>query len=658
MPRLPGAARARRWPRWSRRRRCSRSCCRGSSTRSPSRARSRSCSTTSTGCRARSTRESVAWFVDHLPATRPARALDPHRPGAAARHAARPRPAARAARRRPALHRRRGRASSSTGASGSSSTPADVELLVARTEGWPAGIYLAALSLAGSDRQARPRRARSTARAPTSSTSSPARCSRPTSPDAAALHAAHVGARAAVRAAVRRRARRAGLGRARSRRSPARTCSCSRSTTARRWFRFHHLFAQILRVELERREPGLVPDAAPPRVRVARRARHDRRGDPPRRRGGRVRRGRAADRRDAGSTTPTPAGPRRCSSGCARFPEPILDADAAAAARPGLGRGAARPRGRHARRRRPCPRARRARRGSAARRLRLAGVQPVGARPRRSAGATCRAILEHGTRSAELEGPDSPWRPVITWALGWAHYCDGDLDAAERWLRETTALAPPAEPVDRRRRRDRRPVADRGPCAASATSRCASRRRRSTSRASCGLLDARRGRRGPHGATASRWPRTAAATRRSPSSSSGVFLRRLWGQPLDLVDGLHRAGRRRGRASATGGAPTDALRRGGARSSRGCAGPGALPARLAAARRAARLGAAPASDALSERELTVLRLLSGGLTEREIGRELFLSFNTVHSHVKVDLPQARRVVARRGGRAARASRLL
>ena len=27
----------------------------------------------------------------------------------------------------------------------------------------------------------------------------------------------------------------------------------------REWFRFHHLFAQILRVELERREPELAP---------------------------------------------------------------------------------------------------------------------------------------------------------------------------------------------------------------------------------------------------------------------------------------------------------------------------------------------------------------------------------------------------------------
>ena len=28
----------------------------------------------------------------------------------------------------------------------------------------------------------------------------------------------------------------------------------------RRWYRFHHLFAQLLRAELERREPSLVPD--------------------------------------------------------------------------------------------------------------------------------------------------------------------------------------------------------------------------------------------------------------------------------------------------------------------------------------------------------------------------------------------------------------
>jgi LuxR family transcriptional regulator, maltose regulon positive regulatory protein len=61
----------------------------------------------------------------------------------------------------------------------------------------------------------------------------------------------------------------------------------------------------------------------------------------------------------------------------------------------------------------------------------------------------------------------------------------------------------------------------------------------------------------------------------------------------------------------------------------GCPEAGALPARLAAARRAASAG-----EPLTEREREILRFLGGGLTEREIGGELYLSFNTVHSHVK------------------------
>jgi LuxR family maltose regulon positive regulatory protein len=37
---------------------------------------------------------------------------------------------------------------------------------------------------------------------------------------------------------------------------------------------------------------------------------------------------------------------------------------------------------------------------------------------------------------------------------------------------------------------------------------------------------------------------------------------------------------------------------------------------------------------LSGRELVVLRMLKGTLSERDIGRELYLSHNTVHSHTK------------------------
>jgi LuxR family maltose regulon positive regulatory protein len=39
-------------------------------------------------------------------------------------------------------------------------------------------------------------------------------------------------------------------------------------------------------------------------------------------------------------------------------------------------------------------------------------------------------------------------------------------------------------------------------------------------------------------------------------------------------------------------------------------------------------------DMLSERELVVLRALTGPLSEREIGRELYLSHNTIHSHTR------------------------
>jgi LuxR family maltose regulon positive regulatory protein len=37
---------------------------------------------------------------------------------------------------------------------------------------------------------------------------------------------------------------------------------------------------------------------------------------------------------------------------------------------------------------------------------------------------------------------------------------------------------------------------------------------------------------------------------------------------------------------------------------------------------------------LSSRELAILRMLGGTLSERDIGRELYLSHNTIHSHTR------------------------
>jgi LuxR family transcriptional regulator, maltose regulon positive regulatory protein len=122
-----------------------------------------------------------------------------------------------------------------------------------------------------------------------------------------------------------------------------------------------------------------------------------------------------------------------------------------------------------------------------------------------------------------------------------------------------------------------------------------------------------------------------------PELEQGVLLRRLWGQPLDLVDGLIALAP----ATAAIGDRDRAmdLFREAEEILAICRDGGALPARLAMAKRAAgvRVGKSTtgaAAAGLSERELTVLRLLTGGLSEREIGQELYVSFNTVHSHVK------------------------
>lgn len=70
-----------------------------------------------------------------------------------------------------------------------------------------------------------------------------------------------------------------------------------------------------------------------------------------------------------------------------------------------------------------------------------------------------------------------------------------------------------------------------------------------------------------------------------------------------------------------------------------CADPGVLPELVAKVERRLRLVPGPATrtpyeEDLSERELAVLRLLASDLTQREIGEALYVSFNTVKTHVR------------------------
>ena len=65
-----------------------------------------------------------------------------------------------------------------------------------------------------------------------------------------------------------------------------------------------------------------------------------------------------------------------------------------------------------------------------------------------------------------------------------------------------------------------------------------------------------------------------------------------------------------------------------------CPDPRLLAERLAALERPPRTRRRYAEAPLSARELVVLRMLTSRLSERDIGRELYLSHNTIHSHTR------------------------
>ena len=114
----------------------------------------------------------------------------------------------------------------------------------------------------------------------------------------------------------------------------------------------------------------------------------------------------------------------------------------------------------------------------------------------------------------------------------------------------------------------------------------------------------------------------------------GVANLRARGQPLDIADALLVSAPvcRAVEAPAPARARLEVVRQLLA----SCPDPGVLSTRLVEVAHTLtpahrRIGG---DSDLTERELEVLRYLAAGLSKREIGRELFLSFNTIHSHTK------------------------
>jgi LuxR family transcriptional regulator, maltose regulon positive regulatory protein len=231
-------------------------------------------------------------------------------------------------------------------------------------------------------------------------------------------------------------------------------------------------------------------------------------------------------------------------------------------------------------------------------------------------------------RAVELQSPESPSWPAACWPLGMCCYYRGDLEEAEQWFGEAAEAGPPNErwlitasslaylsliAGDRGESEEQRVLAED---AAAVARQQGSEELSGEAHVAMGVSLATRGE-----------PDEAL-----PLLARGVAVARALGRPLELAHALIRqavvlqATRRSEDATAAideARATVDA-----------CSDPGVLRERLQALERWPR-AASPAPEAkLSERELVVLRMLRSPLSERDIGRELYLSHNTIHSHTR------------------------
>ena len=121
-----------------------------------------------------------------------------------------------------------------------------------------------------------------------------------------------------------------------------------------------------------------------------------------------------------------------------------------------------------------------------------------------------------------------------------------------------------------------------------------------------------------------------------PELERGVKVLRDFGQPLDLAHALILQAvllRALGEREAAAVAAAEAAAAEAATLVADCPDPGILTERLAALQRPIPRPRPVGAD-LTDRELAVLRLLAGPLSEREIARELYVSHNTIHTHTK------------------------
>jgi LuxR family maltose regulon positive regulatory protein len=239
-----------------------------------------------------------------------------------------------------------------------------------------------------------------------------------------------------------------------------------------------------------------------------------------------------------------------------------------------------------------------------------------------------RYAVDRGRRAAELEGPTSPWRPVTDVASGWCLYLLGEFLEADRWFAEATQ---PALELEQWR------VAVSSLVGRSLVAEALGRTDEQSALASraVALLQEQR----LEGAD-TELPIALGATLESrgdlesalASFERAVAVHRDSGQPPLLALALIR------QAAVLRALGRDAEAQAAAEGARSvvdsCPDPGILASWLEGVERPPRTRRRNDDDTLSEREIVVLRALTGPLSEREIGRELYLSHNTIHSHTR------------------------
>ncbi len=504
-------------------------------------------------------------------------------------------------------------------------TPGDVEGLVAKTEGWPAGLYLAALSLRhAGDRHAFVRRFGGSNRHVVDFLVT----------EVLQAHEPPIQALMLRTSVLERLSGPLCDAVLEQDGTAAMLDALSRSNLflvplddEGGWYRFHHLFAQLLRVELERCEPGLAP--ALHRRAYAWHRDHGTAGEAI---------GHAIEAGAFAEAAEMIRGPWISYANTCRYdtvlawlrrlPEEILSGDV------------------HLLLIKAWVLSLSARQDEAARAIAAAerlgdlgaGPLPDGFSSAEASLTMLRACfpwgdigaqLENGRRAAELVGPGSPWRPLACWAAGMGLYFRGEPDEADRWFAESAALAPASAQWlageaslayrswiagERGRLEQQRALAE---TAAEFVREHDAEKLIGAAPLALGVSLAARGRPGEA----------------LPLTERGVALSRTFGQPIQLANALlghapvlRALGEHKRAADAIAEARSVL---------EACPDPGILAGRLAALDRPPQISRVRFADQeLTQRELRVLRLLHGDLSERDIGRELYVAHNTVHSHVR------------------------